>query len=175
MSKFWVFGSVEIEELEMTGGGAKNYQFKMQTENFSSNGTVGSVMSINSIATANTIQSSDPWDRVSFRSFDPDKRYCFVCFPDNTYSLNSAGTIYLSKQSKSSDSTYDNETHSIKVVVSEAEKCPDNRSNGKNIWRCNIQPDIYRTTYVTETFGFYGNKDQLYVTFGGGSVSKVTP
>ena len=162
----------KIEELEMAGGGGTNYQLRMRTNSFSSNGSAGSAMDFNSIATAHQISDRDPWQSIPFKSIEAGQKYLFVCFPDNTYSLNSTGILHLAKESESQGNTYSNGTHAVRFVVSEAEKCPDEYSNGKNIWRCTIQPDIYRNVNSTTTYGYYNNGDQIYITFGGGSVTK---
>ena len=164
-----------IAELEMAGGGGtENYRLKMETKSFYSSTSVGNTMSPNSIATVNELSSSNPWANISFRAFDGSQQYCFVCFPDDTYSLTSTGTLYLARESRSSSAAYDNEDHAIKFVVSEAVKCPDEHSNGENIWRCTIQPDLYRITYTTTGFGSYNDNDQIYITFGGGSLIKTS-
>ena len=79
--------------------------------------------------------------------------------------MNSTGTLHVIKEFDGSYATYDTDKHTLKLAVSNAEKCPDEYRNNKNIWRCTIQPDFYRVTYNTSTLGSFSDREYLYVTF----------
>ena len=113
------------------------------------------------------------WQNLSLKAFDATNGYFFICFDDDSYSLQSQGTLHLIQESNG-NSTYDQSQRSIRVVVSEAVKCPDEYNNGKNIWRCVIQPDLYISDYDNHTFGNFNNGSQIYITFTGGSLIKTS-
>ena len=163
----------KIEELEMASGGAENYRLRLQTRNYGSSSNIGDWLEFNSCFTSVTAPSA--WKNLDIDAVSGQDGYFYVCFPDDTYSMNSSGTLHVAKEFDGSYSFYDSDRHVLKLAVSNAEKCPDEYSNNKNIWRCNIQPDFYRTSYNESTLGAFSDREYLYVTFGGGSLTKVTP
>ena len=163
----------KIEELEMASGQPENYRLRLQTKNYGSSSNIGDWLESNACFTSVTAPSA--WKNLDIDAVSGQDGYFYVCFQDDTYSLNSTGTLHVIKEFEGSYSFYDSDRHVLALTVSNAEKCPDEYSNNKNIWRCNIQPDLYRSSYNESTLGAFSDREYLYVTFAGGSLTKVTP
>ena len=164
----------KIEELEMTGGGGgKNNRLYLETRDSYSSNAIGNSMQRNTFSTMSSVDDRYPWQNLTLKAFDATHGYLFICFDDDSLSLQPQGTLHLIKESNG-NSTYDNSDRSLKVVVSEAVKCPDEYNSGKNIWRCVIQPDLYISDFESHSLGSFNSGSKIYITFTGGSLIKTS-
>ena len=119
----------KIEELEMASGQPENYSIRLQTKNYGSSSNIGDWLESNACFTSVTAPSA--WKNLDIDAVSGQDGYFYVCFQDDTYSLNSTGTLHVIKEFEGSYSFYDSDRHVLALTVSNAEKCPDEYSNNK--------------------------------------------
>ena len=71
--------------------------------------------------------------------------------------------------------TFNRDSKVFRLKISNAEKCPDEHSNGKNIWRFEVVPDLYKPKdYENQYLSHFDSNTNIYVTFAGGSLVKTS-
>ena len=151
----------------MASAPPENHIFLMQTK--SSNGASNSIsMSPNTIFTARE-RTSDWRYGQNAGQLDSYAGYLYVRFPDDTYTLNSTGTISIAKRDGSNYSTYDRDGIAFTMGISDAEKHPT-----ENFWRASVLPKFYKRNNDGRDYmpGFYSDI-YVYVLFSDGAVTKT--
>ena len=103
--------------------------------------------------------------------------WVYVCFNGDEWAMNSTGSlIAIEKNPTNSVQTFNRDSKVFRLNISNAEKCPDEHSNGRNIWRFEVVPDLYKPKdYENQYLSDFNSGTNIYVTFAGGSLTKVTP
>jgi hypothetical protein len=157
----------KIEELEMTSGTTKSYQFQMYNNTAGSSTSIGSQIFVNQIMSCDN--DGDNWNGQNTHFLTSEHRHIYVCFEDG-YQLNSTGQ--MSVMAYSSSTKYDRTSNIATYSISGVEVCPPDKSSGKNIYRAVIQLDAYKPQ--SDSFYPSWNEGYVYVTFSGGSLSQTS-
>ena len=171
----------KIEELEMAGGAAENYRLQLLTKKPSSSGKPGNAMNANQIFSQSRLYSNnDSWYVISGNEstgLGGENGWVYVCFNGDEWAMNSTGSlIAIEKNPTNSVQTFNRDSKVFRLNISNAEKCPDEHSNGRNIWRFEVVPDLYKPKdYENQYLSDFNSGTNIYVTFAGGSLTKVTP
>ena len=158
----------KIEELEMASGTMETYQFQMNNNTAGGSSAIGSQIFTNQIMSCDN--DGDNWNGQNTHYLSSEYRYIYVCFEDG-YQLNSTGQMSVVRYSNSNQ--YDIRNSNVGTFnISGVEVCPPDKSSGKNIYRAVIQLDAYKPG--TDAFYPSWGQGNVYVTFSGGSLTKVS-
>lgn len=167
----------KIEELEMSG---TNYRFEFRTRTPFRSGEPGDAMDPGQIFSQSKLYSDyNSWYVTTGNETEGlggEFGWVYVCFGSDEWSINSTGSLHsVQKNLSNSTETFVRDSKVFNLAISNAEKCPDEYSNGKNIWRFEVVPILYKNRdYEGQYLSNYENDTDIYITFAGGSVSKVT-
>ena len=168
-----------IEELEMSGGGT-NYRFEFKTRTPFTSGEPGSAMDSSMIFSQSKLYSNnDSWYVTTgseTSGLGGENGWVYVCFDSDEWAMNSTGSLHsVQRNPNNSADTFNRDSKVFNLAISNAEKCPDEYSNGKNIWRFEVVPILYKNRdYENQYLSHYENDMDIYVTFAGGSLTKTS-
>ena len=168
-----------IAELEMSGGGT-NYRFEFKTRSPFTSGEPGSGMDARQIFSQSKLYSNnDSWYVTTGNEtsgLGGENGWVYVCFDSDEWAMNSTGSLHsVQKNPNNSADTFNRDSKVFNLAISNAEKCPDEYSNGKNIWRFETVPILYKNRdYEGQYLSHYENDMDIYVTFAGGSLVKTS-
>ena len=146
----------------------KVIQFRMNNKTTGGSSSIGSQIFINEIMSCDN--DGDNWNGQNTHLLSSEYRHIYVCFEDG-YRLNSTGQMSVVRYSNSNQ--YDIRNSNVGTFnISGVEVCPPDKSSGKNIYRAVIQLDAYKPG--TDAFYPSWSQGNVYVTFSGGSLTKVS-
>ena len=158
----------KIEELEMAGGIPENYQLQLLNKSSRTSGKIGDGINANQILSC-TQRSFNDWSGSNTNSFGLGNRHMFICLSDD-YQFNSG---FMTISGYDSSDQYSRSDYSATCSISEVEVCPPEYASGKNIYRAKVQFDGWKKN-DSSAYPGWSNETQVYVTFTGGSLTKVS-